>query len=110
MGMTLIDLQKALSIINHEIPLGKLHATGFSGKALAWFKSYLWDRACKVNINNHFSYLSKISCGVPQGSILGPLLSLLYANDMSQAVHSNLFLYVDDSSLTLQHKDVLTIK
>ena len=41
MGMTLIDLQKALSIINHEISLGKLHATGFSGKALAWFKSYL---------------------------------------------------------------------
>ena len=54
------------------------------------------------------SYLSKISCGVPQGSILGPLLFLLYVNDMPEAVHSDLFLYADDSGLTFQHKDVHT--
>ena len=89
-GMILIDLQKAFDTINHEILLGKLHAIGFSEKTVAWFKSYLSDRAFKVNINNHFSDLSKISCGVPQGSILGPLLFLLYVNDMPQAVHSDL--------------------
>ena len=77
---------------------------------MAWFKSYLSDRAFKVNINNHFSDLSKISCGVPQGSILGPLLFLLYVNDMPQAVHSDLFLYADDSGLTFQHKDVHKIE
>ena len=77
---------------------------------MAWFKLYLSDRAFKVNINNHFSDLSKISCGVPQGSILGPLLFLLYVNDMAQAVHSDLFSYADDFSLTFQHKDVHTIE
>ena len=80
--MILIDLQKAFDAINHEILLGKLHPLGFSEKTMEWFKSYLSDRAFKVNINNHFQDLSKIYCGVPQGSILDPLLFLLYVNDM----------------------------
>ena len=109
-GMMLIDLQKAFDTINHEILLGTVHVIGFSEKAVAWFKSYLSDRAFKVNINNHFSDLSKISCGVPQGSILGPFLFLIYVNDMPQAVHSNLFLYADDSGITFQQKDVHTIE
>ena len=58
-GVILIDLQKAFDTINHEILLGKLHAIGFSEKTVAWFKSYLSDRAFKVNINNNFSDLSK---------------------------------------------------
>ena len=66
MGMILIDLQKAFDTINHEILLGNLYAIGFYEKAVAWFKSYLSDRAFKVNTNNHFSDLSRISCGVPQ--------------------------------------------
>ena len=77
---------------------------------MVWFKSYLSDRAFKVDINNHFSDFSKISCDVPQGSILGPLLFLLYVNEMPHAVHSDLFLYVDDSGLTFQHKNVHTIE
>ena len=105
-----MDLQKAFDTINHEILQGKLHAIGFSEKTVAWFKSYLTDRAFNANINNHFSDLSKIFCGIPQGSILSPLLFLLYANDISQAVHSDLFLYVDDSGITFQHKDVHTIE
>ena len=110
MGMILIDLQKAFDTISHEILLGKLHAIGFSKKTVAWFKSYLSGRAFKVYINSHFSDLSKIYCGVPQGSILGPLLFLLYVNDIPQAVHSDLVLYADDSRLTFQHKDVHTIE
>ena len=109
MKMIVIDLQKAFDTVNHEILLGKLHVIGFSEKTIAWFKSYLSDRAIKVKINNHFSDLSNISCGVPQGSILGPLLFLIYVNDMPQAVHSDLFLYAGDCSLTFQHKDVHTI-
>ena len=108
--MILIDLQKAFDTINHEVLLGKLHAIGFSEKTVAWFKSYLSDRAIKININNHFSDLSKIYCGVPPRSILGALLFLLYVNDMPQAVHSNFFLYADDSGLTFQHKHVHTIE
>ena len=65
MGMIVIDLQKAFDTINHEILLGKLHVIGFSEKAVGWFQSYLSYRAFKVNINNHFSDLSKISCGIP---------------------------------------------
>ena len=71
--MTLIDLQKA-DTINHETVLRKLHAIGFPEKAIAWFKSHLSHRAFKVKINKHFSDLSKITCGVFQGSTLDPLL------------------------------------
>ena len=109
-GIILIDLQKAFDTINYEILLGKLHAIGFSQKTVAWFKSYLSDQAFKVNINNHFSDLSKINYSIPQGSILGSLLFLLYVNDMAHAVHSDLLLYADDSGLTFQHKHVHTIE
>ena len=108
-GMTLIDLQKA-DTINHETVLRKLHAIGFPEKAIAWFKSHLSHRAFKVKINKHFSDLSKITCGVFQGSTLDPLLFLLHANSIPQAVHSDLFLYADDSGLTYQHKNVHTIE
>ena len=108
--MMLIDLQKASDTINHKIVLGKLHALSFSEKTIAWFKSRLSDRVLNFNIKKHFSDLPKISCGVPQGSILGPLLFLLYVNDIPQAVHSDLFLYADDSDLTYQHKKVHTIE
>ena len=108
--MILIDLQKAFDTINHDILLGKLHAIGFSEKTVAWFKSYLSNRAFKVNINNYFADLSKTSSAVHQGSTLGPLLFLLYVNDMPQAVHFDLFLYADDSGITFQHKDVYTIE
>ena len=84
--MVPIDLQNA-DTINHEINLAKLHAIGFPEKTIAWFKLYLSHWAFKVNINKHFSDLSKISSGVFQGSTLDPLLFLLHANDMSQAVH-----------------------
>ena len=83
---------KAFDTINHEILLRKLHALGFSEKTKAWFKLFLSDRVFKVNINNDFSDLSKISCGIPWVSILGLLLFLLYA----QAVLSDLLLYVDN--------------
>ena len=67
----LVDFQKTFDKINHEVLLGKLHAIGFSAKTVTCFKSHFSDRALKVNIINHFLDLSKISFGVPQGSILG---------------------------------------
>ena len=70
------------------------------------FKSYLSNRSFLVNLGNNFSQLASVSCRVPQGSILGPHLFLIYANDMSQPVKCHLFLYTDDSCLACQHKDV----
>ena len=62
-------------------------------------------REC-LNVENSFSDKALLSCGVPQGSILGPLLFLLYVNDMVQAINCDLLLYVDDTGLVLQHKDI----
>ena len=104
--MTLIDLQKAFDTINHQILLKKLETIGFSDKCIRWFWSYLYDRIFFIEIENQLSDFGKVSCGVLQGSILGPLLFLIYVNEMPQAVKLNLFLYADDSCLMYQHRDV----
>ena len=88
-GMILIDLQKAFDTINHDILLKKLSIIGFSDHSVKWFQSYLSNRKLTVNLENFFSEVSNISCSVPQGSILGPLLFLIYVNDMPMAVKCN---------------------
>ena len=108
-GMILIDLQKAFDIINHEIPFKNLKAMGLSEGCITWFQSYL-SEIFFISIENQLSDYGRSSCGVPQGLILGPLLFLIYVNDMPQAVNSNLFLYADDSCLMCQHKEVEEIE
>ena len=108
-GMILIDLQKAFDTINHNILLKKMSSIGFSSQSITWFGSYLSNRRFQVNIKNKYSNVANINCGVPQGSILGPLLFLRYVNDMSKAVDGELFLYADDSCLLYQHRDVKAI-
>jgi len=109
-GMILIDLQKAFDTIDHEILVSKMEHMGFSVETRKWFKSYLCNRVFCVNIEGTFSSKAAITCGVPQGSILGPLLFLLYVNDMVQAVECDLLLYADDSGLVFQDKDVKKIE
>ena len=109
-GMILIDLQKAFNTTNLEILFTKLKAMGFSEGCITWFQSYLSERIFFISIENQLSDYGRILCGVPQGSILGPLLFLIYVNDMPQAVNSNLFLYADDSCLMFQHKEVEEIE
>ena len=109
-GMILIDLQKAFDTINHDILLKKMSLAGFSCQSITWFESYLSNRRFQVNIKNKYSNVANINCGVPQGSILGPLLFLLYVNDMPQAVDCELFLYADDSCLVYQHRDAKAIE
>ena len=72
------DLQKAFDTIDHDILLQKLYAICFSKHTVNWFKSYLSNRSFLVNLENNFSQPASVSCGVPQGSILGPLLFLIY--------------------------------
>ena len=96
--------------INHDIFLKKLSIIGFPDHNVKWFQSYLSNRKFTVNLENSFSEVSNISCGMPQGSILGPLLFLIYVNDMSMAVKCNLFLYADDTCLVFQSKNVKDIE
>ena len=103
-GIILTDLEKAFNTIN-EILFKKLKAMGFFEGWITWFQSYLSERIFFISIEKQCSDYGRISCGVPLGSILGPLLFLIYVNDMPQAVNSNLLLYADDSCLMLQHKD-----
>ena len=109
-GMILIDLQKVFDTIEHDILLKKLIAIGFLNHSIGWFKSYLSNRLFRVKLGNCYSDPSNITCGVPQGSILGSLLFLIYVNDTSQVVNSNPFLYADDSCLIFQGKDVIEIE
>ena len=87
-----------------------MECIGFSEKVILWFESYLSGRTFKVNIDRKFSDPDNLTCGVPQGSILGALLFLLYVNDMPQAVKCDLFLYADDTCLTFQHENVKEIE
>ena len=97
--MVLLDLQKAFDTVNHNIMLQKLEAIGLHKSAIVWFKSYLCERQQSVEINETILKRMTVTCGVPQGSILEPLLFLIYINDISTAVRSKLLLYADDSAL-----------
>ena len=109
-GMILIDLQKAFDTIDHEILIKKMPYLGFSNQSIKWFQSYISTRKFVVNIGDKFSTSADLKCGAPQGSILGPLLFLLYVNDMPQSVECGLFLYADDSCLVYQHKELSVIE
>ena len=108
--MILIDVQKAFDTIYHDIVLKNLSAIGFSNHTIGCLKSYLSNRLFTVNLENCYSDPSYITCGVPQGSILRPLLFLIYVNDMPHAVKSNLFLYTHDSCLVFQGKNLIEIE
>ena len=109
-GVVLLDLQKAFDTVDHTILLTKLKAAGASDIVVRWFSSYLCSRKQFVDIQGTCSLEESVNCGVPQGSILGPLLFTLYVNDMSSAVNCDLCLYADDSMLLVNGKNVKDIE
>ena len=108
-GIILTDLQKVFDTITYKILLDKLLPIGFSKNTISWYESYLTEPHFTVEVANRFPKFTDISCGVPQGSILGPILFLIYISDMSQAAEYDLYLYANDLCLLFQHKNVTEI-
>ena len=85
-----IDLRKAFDTVNHEILLGKLKHYGITGKQKDWFRSFRTNRKKYVSVEGFFSQTKTVKCGVPQGSTLGPLLFLIYINDLGNALQESI--------------------
>ena len=97
-----LDLKKAFDTVNHEILLEKLKYYGIKETSYSWFKSYLCERLQYTQIKDSESSLKAVSHGVPQGSVLGPLLFILFINDMHTSVkNSKVHHYADDTNLLL---------
>ena len=95
-----VDLQKAFDTVEHDILLSKLEHYGIRGISNEWFKSYLFDRKQFVSINGHVSNQASVKYGVPQGSVLGPLLFLIYINDLNHAIKfCKVHHFADDTNL-----------
>ena len=106
-----LDFSKAFDTINHNILIRKLQHYGVRGLALDWFISYLSNRNQVVTVNGVQSELLSISCGIPQGSVLGPILFLLYINDFLKC--SKLFdfhLFADDANLFYENKNISVLE
>ena len=110
-GVVFIDLKKAFDTIDHEIILRILSYFGADQATAKWFQSYLSNRTQRCNVNGNLSTASTVTCGVPQGSILGTLLFLMYINDLPNCLRvAAPRMFADDTSITLSAKTVADLK
>ena len=106
-GMVFVDLKKAFDTVDHQILCRKLESYGVLHRELAWFGSYLSNRVQYCRVNGVDSQIENIDIGVAQGSCLGPLLFLVYINDLPRSVkNSTISRYADDTSLCFKSKDL----
>ena len=112
--MTFLDFSAAFDTVDHTILINKLEQQfGVTGNALLWFKSYLDSRSYKIKINNTLSKLQYLSYGVPQGSILGPVLYSLYITEIESITkfyNINIHIYADDILLYTDYKYISNLK
>ena len=102
-----MDLSKAFDTFDHDILLHKLEYYGFRCIVLDWFRSYLKNRKQFVRYQSCNSEYKNVTCGVPQGSILGPLLFILYVNDITNTTSLfEIILFADDTTLLYSHPDI----
>ena len=105
-----LDLSKAFDTVNHNILLRKLEFYGIRGIALEWFKHYLTGRKQYVLYNNTQSSKQYITCGVPQGLVLGPFLFLIYINDIPNCLkYSKSIVFADDTTIYASCKNMNTL-
>ena len=110
-GMVFLDLSKAFDTLDHGIMLDKLQSLGFSDSAVTWFMAYLTNRTQSVYVNSIVSDPQSIQFGVPQGSILGPLLFITYINDLPSVVQNcDIQLYADDTLLFFSSNSIAEIE
>ena len=110
-GVVFIDLKKAFDTIDHEIILRKMSYFGADQETITWFQSYLSNRTQRCNVSGGLSTPRTITCGVPQGSILGPLLFLMYINDLPNCLReASLRMFADDTNITLTAKTLTELK
>ena len=99
-SVVFLDIRKAFDTVNHKILLDKLYHYGIGDEELSFFSSYLHRRTQCCSVNEHQSTFSEITCGVSRGSILGPLLLIIYMNDLPSYVQDvNITMYADDTSI-----------
>jgi len=106
-----LDLQKAFDTVDHGILLHKLYVYGIRGITLDWFRDYLRNRQQFVTLTDISSDMGNITCGVPQGSVLGPLLFLLYINDIQNCTYDfSIKLFADDTNVFVHGKSLDEVK
>ena len=105
-----IDLSKAFDTVNYDVLIKKLSYYGINTSNLAWFSSYLRNRQQYISADGVCTESQNITCGVPQGSILGPLLFLIYVNDLNKASKIlQLIMFADDTNLFYSHRNIKTL-
>ena len=106
-----IDLKKAFDTVDHKILLHKLDHYGFRGVINKWFSSYLQGRTQTTQIDSYISAQNDITYGVPQGSVLGPLLFLIYINDVQECSEKlKFFLFADDTNILYADKNLRSLE